>query len=241
MNVRLTCNHLQWRHCNILVIAELFWIELRYQRFKLLWQTAWLNKVNKRFFGRFVLIRIFRHASLLRLPLRESPREARRAPSRSRAAACGAGCAFVLAEIQAKNNFDNNGLEATDYFVTKSQSLPSLTTTGVANLITNFFTVDQAFLASDNLVQLPSTVNGPDANQELSYMESFCTSPLQSVSPSTPGCLVQGDLQVHGTITNYSVRALADLQAVPEPTTIALLLAGLGGFGFVRRKKNQMN
>jgi hypothetical protein len=151
VNVRLTCNHLQWRHCNILVIAELFWIELRYQRFKLLWQTAWLNKVNKRFFGRFVLIRIFRHASLLRLPLRESPREARRAPSRSRATACGAGCAFVLAEIQAKNNFDNNGLEATDYFVTKSQSLPSLTTTGVANLITNFFTVDQAFLASDNL------------------------------------------------------------------------------------------
>jgi len=27
----------------ILVIAELYWIELRYQRFKLLWQTGWLN------------------------------------------------------------------------------------------------------------------------------------------------------------------------------------------------------
>jgi hypothetical protein len=77
----LACNHLPWRHRNVLVIAELYWIELRYQRFKLLWQTARLNKVNSRFFGRFVLIRIFRHASLLRRLVLESPSEARRAPS----------------------------------------------------------------------------------------------------------------------------------------------------------------
>ena len=66
MNVRLACKHLPWRHRNVLVIAELYWIQLRYDRFQLLRQTAWLDKVNKRFFGRFVLIRIFRHASLLR-------------------------------------------------------------------------------------------------------------------------------------------------------------------------------
>ena len=51
-------NSLPWRHRKIRLIAELYWIQLRNDRFQLLRQSG-LNKLNNGFW--FLFIRILRH------------------------------------------------------------------------------------------------------------------------------------------------------------------------------------